>query len=148
MPPSYKVAAVNIKINPSEQTESAAYSEMLNLISDYPYLEELKNAASSNDRIRVTTSPNLTVNDYSIPTLGDQLTSREIVKWAFDRETSVNDVSPTVYEYSDPIDFYTNKYVVVGLNRIVDAGMPQVDDVRSQIEFTVMNQLKGKKSNK
>ena len=34
--------------------------------------------------------------------------------------------------------------MITGLTKIMEPGMPDIDDVRSRIEFTVLNQLKGK----
>lgn len=144
--PSYKIAAINVPIVPGKETQSAGYDVMLNLISDYPYLAELKEAASTDSRLRSSSSSNLKINDYILGELGGGTTSREIVKWAFNANTSVNDVAQTVHEYTDPVNYFTNKYVVVGLSKILEPGMPDSDDVRGDVEFTVLNQLKAEKA--
>ncbi len=144
--PSYKIAVVNTNIIPGKETQSVGYDVMLDLISSYPYLNELKQAAESNSDITVTTSPNLDINAYSIPVLGDGSASRDIVKWAFDGDRNIGDVSQTVYEYTDPIIYFTNKYVIVGLKEINEPGLPLPEMVRSQVEFAVLNNLKAEKA--
>lgn len=144
--PSYKLAYANVPIIPGKETQSAGYDVMLDLISNYPYLSELQAAAANEPRVTVNITEELSINDYNIPELGDGTTSREIVKWLFNRNTSVNDVSQTVYEYSDPVNYFTDKYVIVGLQKINEPGLPAVDEIRDQVEFTVLNKLKGEKA--
>ncbi len=144
--PKYQIAFINVPIIPSKETESVAYDVMLNLIGEYPYLAELKTAIQSNPKLRFQRSENLAINDYQIEGLGSGNTSREIVKFAFDGNTEINDVSPNVFQYTDPIRYFTNKYVIAGLAEIKKPGMPPVEELRSQIELTVLNELKGKKA--
>jgi len=144
--PKYKVAYVSTPIIPSKATESDAYDAMLTIVGEYQYLSDVKEAVKSNPALRVETSENLPINGYTIGQLGGGSTSRDIVKFAFDSGTEVNDVSPNVFQYTDPIRYYTNKYVIAGLSDIKKAGMPPVSDLRNELEFTVLNQLKGKKA--
>ncbi len=144
--PSYQLAYINTPIIPGKETQSDGYDVMLDLISNYPYLSELKVAADSEPRVAIKTTPDLHINDYNTPDLGDGTTTRDIVKWVFNRNTSINDVSQTVYEYTDPVNYFTNKYVIIGLEKISPPGLPKVDEVRSQVEFTILNDKKAKKA--
>lgn len=144
--PKYKVAYISTPIIPSKTTESDVYDAMLTLVGEYQYLSDIKEAVKSDPVLTVETSENLPINGYSIGQLGGGSTSRDIVKFVFDAGTEVNDVSPIVFQYTDPIRYFTNKYVIAGLADIKKAGMPPVADLRNELEFTVMNQLKGKKA--
>ena len=144
--PSYQLAYVNTPIVPGKETQSKGYDVMLDLISTYPYLSELKNAVNAEPRVSLKTSENLPTNAYNITDLGDGTVSRDIVKWLFNNNTNVNDVSQTVYEYTDPINYFTDKYVIVGLEKISEPGLPATDELRDQVEFTVLNELKGQKA--
>jgi len=144
--PGYQLAYVTTPIIPGDETETAGYDAMIDLASSYPYLSDLRTQAASNPNITIATSSDLGANDYNIQELGDDRTTRDIVKWVFDRKTSVNDVSQNVYEYTDPINYFTSKYVVVGLEAIKAPGMPDVSEVRGQVEFVVLNELKGQKA--
>ena len=144
--PEYQVAIVNTAIVPSKNTESEAYDIMLDLVDSYQYMGDLKAAAAGNPLLTVETSPGLKINDYEVSPLAAGNSSRDIVKFAFDNDTKVNDVSANVFQYTDPIRYYTNKYVIAGLNSIAAPGIPSAADLRNEIEFTVMNQKKGEKA--
>lgn len=144
--PGYQLAYVSTPILPGDETQTEGYDQMLELISTYPYLSDLKTAAASNPRVSVSTSENIGINGHQIGDLQGSNTSREVVKWMFNGNTEVNDVSQTVYEYTNPISFYPEKYVIAGLEKINAPGMMSVADVRSQVEFAILNELKGKKA--
>ncbi len=139
----YQLAYVNVPIVPSKQTQNALYENMVDLVSAHPYLEDLKTAVDGIGNLEVQTSNDVGANDYIINGLTSGGVSRDMVKWAFDPSTSVNDVSAVVYQFQDPILYYNNSYAVVGLSEIKEPGMPSADEVRSQVEFAVLNKLKG-----
>lgn len=140
----YKVAYVNVPIIPSKETQDAGYDAMLNIVSSYSYLEELKKAVSEDPMFSMSTSQALGINDYNISGLGSGNTSRDIVKWAFNRDSRPNDVSASVYQYTDPINYFTSRYVVAALGKVLKPGLPKAADVRNQVEFAVLNELKAK----
>ncbi len=144
--PGYQLAYVSTPILPGDETQTEGYDQMLELISTYPYLSDLKTAAASNPRVSVSTSDNIGINGHQLGDLQGSNTSREVVKWMFNNNTEVNDVSQTVYEYTNPISFYPEKYVIAGLEKVNAPGMMSVADVRSQVEFAILNELKGKKA--
>lgn len=144
--PGYQLAYVNTPILPGEDTQTKGYDTMLELISAYPYLSDLKAAAASNPLLTTATSDNLPINGYQISDLGGSNVSREVVKWLFNANTSVNDVSQTVYEYTNPVTYFPERYVIAGLERINAPGLPSAADVRDKVEFTILNELKGKKA--
>lgn len=142
--PKYNIAIVNVPIVPSKETQNALYSTMVELLSAHPYLDDLRTAVDGIANLSMTTSNELDANDYIINGLQSGATSRDIVKWAFDEGVGVNDVSAVVYQFQDPQLYYNNAYVIAGLSAERAAGMPKADEVRSQVEFAVLNELKGK----
>ena len=139
----YNMAYVNVPIIPRKETQNAAYATMIEYLSTYPYLDELSEAIDQDPGFVIEKSNDLEINGYSISNLGTGNTAREIIKWAFNGSTDLNDVSPSVFTFTDPIDYYNNKYVIAGLSQIKKPGLPSPADVRSQVEFTILNQLKG-----
>jgi peptidyl-prolyl cis-trans isomerase D len=140
----YKMAYVNVPIVPSKETQDALYNNMVDLVSEHPYLDDLTTAVASIGNLEVQTSNELGANDYLITGMAPGNESRQIAKWAFTSGTSVNDVSPQVYQFQDPVLYYNNAYVVAGLSAIKKPGMPSAAEVRNQVEVAVRNQLKGK----
>ena len=100
------------------------------------------NTSANDQGYFVRSSEPLDKNAFSILTLGSDQSSRNIARWAFDDLTDVGDVSPDLFSYQDPIEFYTNKYVVVGLSKISGKGLQNVDDVRDQLTPVVRNMKK------
>ena len=141
--PKYNLAYVNVPIIPSKETQNAFYENMVDLVSAHPYLDDLKTVVDGIGNLDMQTSNDLGINDYLINGLAPGNVTRDIVKWAYQSSTSPNDVSAVVYQFQDPTLYYNNAYVVVGLSEIKEPGMPSADDVRSQVEFAVLNEKKG-----
>jgi peptidyl-prolyl cis-trans isomerase D len=140
-----RFAAIEQPIMPSEDTQNAIYDEVLNFIADNRSLQDLEASASQNPRLNLTTSNWLTRNSYSIQGLGANTSSRDMVRWAFTRNTRVNNVSPEIYSFQHPNLYYTEKYVVAALREIQDEGLPTVDAVRSEVEPILRNKKKAEK---
>lgn len=140
-----RYAAIEEAIIPSEETQNIVYEEVLSFIAENRSVDELRSSAEKNPNLSFATSNRLNKNDYSIQGLGANSTSREIVKWTFSRNSQVGSVSPEIYGYQHPELYYTDKYLVVGLSEIEDAGLPTVNSVRNQILPLVMNKKKGER---
>ena len=126
----YQVAFIRNPITPSDETQNTLETEMSNLITEHRTLESLITAVEERDDITVETAGPFTVNDYFINGLGGDQTSRDIIKWAFEGDVEVGDVSPELYTYSDNINYFTSKFVIAGLEAITPAGMPPVSSGR------------------
>lgn len=64
-----------------------------------------------------------------------------MIRWA--SNASANDVSPEIYSYQDPAEYFTNKYVVAALKNVQSAGLPAVGNIKDEIEQQVINRKKG-----
>ncbi len=139
-----RLAMLNEPIVPSEESLKREYQRALELVSRYRTLEELEKAATQAKDWVIESSSLFKANDYRLGLLGQGSASRDIIRWAF-KQKSTGDVSPDVYAFEDEELKYTNKYVVVALNRINPAGSPKLENVRTEVEMAVRNQAKGKK---
>ncbi len=95
--------------------------------------------------MRIEELNSLLANDYIFGSLGSGNVPREMVRWLFDSDTNVGDVSPEVYSFSDPRLYYDNKYVAIGLKSIEKAGLRSVESARSEVEAILINKMKGEK---
>ncbi|NNL93713.1 MAG: hypothetical protein HKO66_15835 [Saprospiraceae bacterium] len=141
----YKVATVGEAIVPSQVTQDEMYDKVSEIITNNRTYESLKAAVDADPDVSFQTTPPLKKNDFSIGSLGSGQTSRDLIVWMFSPNTEVNDISPTIYRYTDPVNYYDNKYVIAVLNRINPEGLKSVESVKDQIEVAVMNKKKGDK---
>lgn len=137
-----KVAYLSQAIIPSEETQNNVYDEAYKMITSNDNWAAIKKAAAGNSALSIETSPAVQANDFIIGTLGGGQASRDMIRWAFNENTEIGMVSPEVYSYQDPVNYYTNKYVVASLNTIQAAGMPALADVKDLIEPIVLNDKK------
>jgi len=134
-----KVAYLEQLISPSEETQKTMFNKVNEFVSKNTTLEALSASVASDDNLEMEVSPGLKANDFTIGTLGGGNTSRDIVRWAYSGDAEIGKVCPTVYVYQDPVDFFENKYVVVGLKNIQKPGKVSVADVKEEIEAAVKN---------
>ena len=138
-----KIAYLNQPIIPSEATQNAVRKKAREFVAENRSLDAIKKAAAETDGLEVETAYGLKENDYIVGALGSGTDSRQIIKWTY--KASEGEVSPDVYSYQDQVNYFDNKYVVVGLSGIVDPGMPSVADIKEEIEIQVANQKKAEK---
>ncbi len=144
--PSVKVAYISRSIIPSEDTQARIEEKAQNFVNENTSIDALKALADSDPSLQIETSPALKANDYNVGTLGQDASSRELVRWAYAEKTDVGDLSPNIftYTYSNPRTFenFNSKFVVAALKKVQQAGIPTVDMVRSEIMPLVMNEKK------
>ncbi|NND07198.1 MAG: hypothetical protein HKN87_12535 [Saprospiraceae bacterium] len=137
-----QVAYIEVPIIPSDDTQSEIYDLVLDVVSKNRTLADLRSAIADDPSLRLQSSAPLEENDFTIGSLGAEQSSRDVVRWAFEPSVEAGDVSPEVYVYQEPTLYYNNKYVVAGINKIMDAGEADLEDVRATIEGLVKNQKK------
>lgn len=136
-----KLAYLLEAIEPSKETQDAAYEKASEFIVKNRTLDEFVKAASEDPSISVQTSAGLKQNDFSLGTLGAGQSSRDIARWAFGAD--VGEVSPEVTAFQSTTGIYDAKYVVVALKSIQKAGLPSVANIKDEIEQLVINEKKG-----
>ncbi len=139
----YKMALIRSAIVPSEATQNSVYEVADQIVSANRSLDALRTAVEGKANMSIERTSPLKANDYLMGTLGGGETSREIVKWAYDEDTQVGEVSPSIYTYTDPVNYYNNKYVLAGLTSVTAPGLSTVADLKSDIETSVMDLKKG-----
>ena len=144
--PGYQLAYINTPILPGEQTQEEAYDVLLNLVNSYPYLSDLKAEAAKNPNLSTGATGSLGINGYQIQSLGANDVSRNMVKWMYENNTEIGSVSPTIYEFANTTTYTPENYVVLGLEKISQPGMPDAASVRGQVEYAILNQLKAEKA--
>jgi peptidyl-prolyl cis-trans isomerase D len=136
-----KLAYLVEPIIPSEQTQDAAYDDALEFSGQNRTIEEMRAAVEKNPALSIETASGLTANGYQFSNLGGGNTSRDIIRWAFEKTTNRGDVAPTVFIYDEPTLFYNARYVVPGLRSIIKPGKATLEDVKANLE----EQVKAKK---
>lgn len=139
-----QIALLREPIAPSEETQKRAYQQALELVSKHRTLEELENASKNAKDWVLESSPLFRKNDYRLGLLGQGSAAREIIQWAFQQDET-GGVSPDVYSFEEPQLNYVNRYMVVALDRINPAGLPKLENIRTELESIVRAQAKGKK---
>lgn len=125
-----KLATIAQKIQPSEITNNKTYEQATKFEME---------AASNKDfdalakQMKLTVSPSVRVKavDESFGSISNQ---RQIVKWAFNSDTSVGDVKR--------FEIVNKGYVIVKLKKVYDKGLMAVEDARPQVEPILKNKKK------
>ncbi|GLR17850.1 peptidylprolyl isomerase [Portibacter lacus] len=140
----FRLAYINTRVTPSQETQDSVLDIVNDFLSENRTLEAITSAAKALN-LNVRTSAPLDQNAYQVGNLGSSQSSRDMVRWAFDQSNEEGDVAPDFYSFTDPVDYYTNKYVVVGLRDIVPAGMQTVESAKDELMPLVRNLKKGAK---
>ncbi len=128
---TYKIAAVQRNIEPSESTRDAAYAIADKLSGTSGSLEEFKKNIAENKGLVKEEAANIGKNNVLVNNLNN---ARELVRWAYSKDTNVGEVSP-VYE----ID---NQFVVAALTGKREKGYAAINDIKEELTAAVRNQVK------
>ena len=142
---SIRVAYLTRSITPSEDTQRDTRERVQEFVNTHKSASDLEALVASDPSLRMQTTTSLKRNDFMIPALGQDAASRDMIRWSFD-DTNVGDLSPDfyIYRYSNPVTYenYDSKYVVASLGSIQKAGMPSVENMKSELGSLVMNEKK------
>lgn len=139
----YRIGTLSEPIIPSEDTQDKIYNTASDVAANNRTLESLAEAIKASRELQLAESGFLEKADAYLLETGVGQTSRDIVRWAFDRKTELGQISPDVYIYEDPVNRYRSKYLVVGLFEILKPGLASVESMRTELTPLVKNQLKG-----
>jgi len=143
---SVKVAYLTRSIIPSDATQKEIRETVKEFVNNNTDAEALNTLVANDSNLSIETTTSLKRNDYIIPALGQDPSSRELIRWSFKDGTDVNNLSPDfyVYRYSNPVTYenYDSKFVVAALHSIQPAGMPSLENIKSEIAPLVLNQKK------
>jgi len=134
-----KLAYLVEPIVPSEATQSSIYDDAIEFSGQNRTLDALKKAVEAKPELSIETADGLTANGFQFANLGGGGTSREIVKWAFKKDTKVGAVSPEVFVYDEPTLFYNSHYVIPGLKAILKPGTYTLAEVKDKFKQKVLD---------
>jgi peptidyl-prolyl cis-trans isomerase D len=139
----YKLAYIMEPIIPSEGTQNALEDKVMGMLENTKKLEDLNKVATGD--IKVEVAGGLKRNDYTFAGLGSDQTSRDIIKWAYEKGTNTGDVSPFLYTFTDQNYYVNSKHVIAALKSIDKPGLASVESAKAKIETLVKNKKKGEK---
>jgi len=136
----YKLAYLAKSIIPSEKTQNAILDKVMAGLENTKKIDDLQKLSIDGVKLEIVGS--IKKNDFTFGNLGGGQTSRDIIRWAYDAQTKVGDVSATAYTYTDENNYVDSKYAVVGLKSIDKPGLATVESLRSTIEPLVRAEKK------
>lgn len=124
-----KLATIAQKIQPSELTNNKIYEQATKFEMD----ATKKDFDALAKEMKLTVSPSVRVKavDESFGSVSNQ---RQIVKWAFNNDTSVGDVKR--------FEIVNQGHVIVKLKKVYEKGLMAVEDARPQVEAILKNKKK------
>ena len=137
-----RVAYIGEVIKPSKETENSRFEAAQRFLNaNNQDAEGLLAAAKKAKGVTQETSPAVNANEFFLGSLGSGQQPREIIRWAFG--ASKGQVAPDIFTFTDPVEFYTSKYVIAGLKTVIAKGSAKADQVKEDIETAVINRKKG-----
>jgi peptidyl-prolyl cis-trans isomerase D len=137
-----RVAYLGEVIKPSKETENSRFEAAQRFLNaNNQDAEGLLAAAKKAKGVTQETSPAVNANEFFLGSLGSGQQPREIIRWAFG--ASKGQVAPDIFTFTDPVEFYTSKYVIAGLKTVIAKGSAKADQVKEDIETAVINRKKG-----
>lgn len=127
----YRVAAIGKTIAPSQTTRDAVYAKADQFALQSKSKTDFEANAKKDKDLIVQTANRIPESASNINTLQNV---REIVRWAFNDDTDMNQVS-SVFETED-------QYVVAVLTGKTSKDSPSVDDFRDELTLKVRNEIK------
>lgn len=127
-----KLATIAQKIEPSEATNDKIYEQA----TKFEMEAGSKDFSALAKQMNLTVTPSIRVKaiDENFGTVSNQ---RQIVKWAFDSETSIGDVKR--------FEIVNVGHVIAKLKKVTEKGLMAVEDARPQVELILKNKKKTEK---
>ena len=126
-----RLAVVAHEITPSTATYQNVFAEANRFVTENTTAEAF-NKAIEEEGLNKRTYPNLRTNTNYITGISNP---RQIVRWAFDKETKVGDMS-SIFDLDD-------MYVVAVLTKTVKEGYTPAEDIAERYEFVIKKEKKG-----
>jgi peptidyl-prolyl cis-trans isomerase D len=127
----YRISTIGKTITPSQATRDEVYRKAEQFATESQTKEAFDENAKKDKNLVVATAERIPENSTSVNALGN---ARELVRWAFNDDTDINDVSSAV-EVDD-------QYVVAVLTGETEEDQATVDNFRPELTAKVRNQLK------
>lgn len=131
--PKARLAYLTHKINWSTKTYQNVYAEANKFFAENRTYDQF-NKAIEDQGLTKRTMPAMEKSTYQIPGLENP---REIVRWAFDKNTKKGDISDKIFELDN------NQLVVAALTGIIPEGYAPMDVVIDRSKYQILNKKKG-----
>jgi peptidyl-prolyl cis-trans isomerase D len=131
----YKLATVSKLLQASEATQNEIYQKAETLRAKVGDLKEFQAEVKKDGKLALLSAENITPTSTSINTISN---AKEIVNWAFNSKTGVNNVSDRVFSLGD-------SYVVAALKSATDKDSPKAEDFKKEISLKIQNDGKAEK---
>ncbi|WP_128546308.1 peptidylprolyl isomerase [Larkinella soli] len=126
----YRIASIGKTIAPSQATRDEVYRKAEQFATESTSKEAFEENAKK-DKLVIATAERIPENATNVNALAN---ARELVRWAFNDETDLNDISSAI-EVDD-------QYVVAVLNGETTEDQVTVDNFRQELTTKVRNELK------
>lgn len=127
----YRISTIGKTIMPSQATRDEVYRKAEQFATESQTKEAFDENVKKDKTLVVATAERIPENSTSVNALGS---ARELVRWAFNDDTDINDVSSAV-EVDD-------QYVVAVVTGKTEEDQVTVDNFRQELTAKVRNQLK------
>jgi peptidyl-prolyl cis-trans isomerase D len=127
----YRIVAINKTLGPSQATRDEAYRRADQFASENKSLEAMEAAVKKQKDLVLLKAERIAENATSLNLIPN---AREVIRWAFDDETSVGETSP-VFEVNDT-------YVIAALTNQTSEDEVKASDFRDELTQKVRNELK------
>jgi peptidyl-prolyl cis-trans isomerase D len=141
------VAIIGETILPGESISNTIYDEAQNLVQSHRKLDALEKAIEEGGKYKMELAGHMFANSYEIQKFGlnTNNTTREIVRWAFAKDTKVGDVGTEIYSLQENEKKYTNRYVIAALQEIVPKGLASIEPFKDQLKGEIVKSKKFEK---
>ena len=129
--PKARLAVLAHEITPSSATYQNVFAEANKFVTENTTAEDF-NKAIEEQGLNKRTYPSLRKNTNFITGISNP---RQIVRWAFDENTKVGDMS-TIFDLD-------NMYVVAVLTKSVEEGFTPYEDIADRYQFVIKKEKKG-----
>ncbi len=127
----YRISTIGKTITPSQATRDEVYRKAEQFATESQTKEAFDENAKKDKTLVVATAERIPENSTNVNALGN---ARELVRWAFNEDTDINDVSSAV-EVDD-------QYVVAVLTGETSEDEVKIDNFRPELTAKVRNQVK------
>ena len=131
--PKARLAYLTHKITWSTKTYQNVYAEANKFFAENRTYDQF-NKAIEDQGLTKRTMPAMEKSTYQIPGLENP---REIVRWAFDKNTKKGDISDKIFELDN------NQLVVAALTGVIPEGYAPLEVVIDRSKYQILNKKKG-----
>lgn len=128
-----RLATIAKKIEASEATTDKTYTQAVKFEMDATAGKAFETVAKEN-KLTIAPVAKVKANDEAVGSVSNQ---RQIVKWAYNKDTNVGDVKR--------FDVVNVGHVIAKLKKVNDEGLMAIDDARISIEPLLKNKKKAEK---